>query len=579
MTKQEELLEVLLREKLISFNQLTEAKINAEKAKQDVEEYLEKQEIIDPESMARYKAEIYSLPYELITDKKMAEEVIELIPFEVADNYKIICYERSGDVIKVGMLDPGNFKAVEAADFLAKKENLKVQYFVISSLGYKHAVKNYKTLKKEVDIALEKKTKDELADEYESGGGMEFEEVIKSAPVAKIVSVIMRHAVEGRASDIHVEPLQKDTRVRYRIDGILNTSLVLPKNVHNSIVARIKVLANLKLDETRMPQDGRVREVVNDKEIDFRVSVIPLLYGEKVVMRILDVTKGAPTLEELGYIASGLKIIKENIKRTDGMFLVTGPTGSGKSTTIFSIMNMLNKEGVNIATLEDPVEYYVQGVNQAQIRPEVGFTFASGLRSILRQDPDIIMVGEIRDNETAELAVHSSLTGHFVLSTLHTNDALGAIPRLIDMKLEPFLLGSTLNTVIAQRLARRICEHCKKEQEFPPDIKNEVIRMLDNMPNDIIRQYLDDYDKNKIVYYKGEGCSKCGNTGYSGRVAVVEVLDINDRIKQIVINKNASLNMEEVRKSQKFVTIQEDGILKVLKGLTTYEEILRVTKD
>ena len=369
--------------------------------------------------------------------------------------------------------------------------------------------------------------------------------------------------------------MQKESRVRYRIDGILHTSLILPKTIHNSVVGRIKVLADLKLDETRMPQDGRIRVNINNREIDLRISVMPLLEEEKVVMRILDVTKGAPTLENLGFMGPGLKIILKNLKKNDGIFLVTGPTGSGKSTTLFSVLTSLNKEGINISTLEDPVEYYVKGVNQSQVKPEIGFTFASGLRSLLRQDPDVIMVGEIRDNETAELGIHAGLTGHFVLSTLHTNDALGAIPRLLDMKVEPFLLGSTLNVILAQRLARKICEHCKIEQKLPLDIVEEVKKELEITPAAVIKQMLPDFDIKKIKFYRGSGCARCGSTGYTGRVALAEALDVNDEIKEIIMDNKKNITLDDLVKNQNFITMKQDGIIKALLGLTTMEEILR----
>lgn len=392
---------------------------------------------------------------------------------------------------------------------------------------------------------------------------------------SKIVSVIIRHAVEGRASDIHIEPMSKESRVRYRIDGILHTSLILPKNVHSAIVGRIKVLADLKLDETRMPQDGRIRTTINNQEIDLRVSVLPLLDEEKIVMRILDVTRGAPTLEDLGFMGPGLKIIKQNLKKTDGLFLISGPTGSGKSTTLFSILTSLNEEGINISTLEDPVEYYVKGVNQSQVRTEIGFTFATGLRSLLRQDPDVIMVGEIRDNETAELGIHASLTGHFVLSTLHTNDALGAIPRLLDMKVEPFLLGSTLNVILAQRLARKICEHCKVEQKMPAEMIEVVTKEIAVTPAAVIEQMLPGYDLKNLKFYKGRGCNRCGSIGYLGRVALAEVLDVNDRIKKIIMDNEKNLTVADLIKDQNFITMRQDGLIKVLLGLTTMEEVLR----
>lgn len=574
MGKTQELIDLLIKNGLIDLVELDELK-KQPGFNENPEEILVKKGLVDAENLTELKAKIYKLNYKNLLDFKIPEQVLNVIPLEVAENYKIICLDIGQGKMKVGVVDPENFKAIEAIDFLAKEENLQPEIFLISNVGLENALKHYKTLSKEVLKAL--KTKEE-EDAQELAKRKikteEVEEITKTAPVSKIVSVIIRHAVEGRASDIHIEPMHLESRVRYRIDGILHTSLVLPKSIHSAIVGRIKVLADLKLDETRIPQDGRIRLSVNNKDIDLRVSVLPLMNDEKIVMRILDVTRGAPTLEDLGFMGPGLKIIKRNLDMTDGMFLVTGPTGSGKSTTIFSILTKLNQEGVNISTLEDPVEYFIKGVNQSQVRPEIGFTFASGLRSLLRQDPDVIMVGEIRDNETAELAIHAGLTGHFVLSTLHTNDAMGAIPRLLDMKAEPFLLGSTLNLVVAQRLARKVCEHCKEEQVLPPDVVEGIKNELTAIPKAAIEQMMPKFDPKKIKFYKGKGCSRCGLTGYMGRVALAEVLDINNTIREAIMDRK-NLSLEDLVKNQNFITMRQDGIIKVLLGLTTMEEILR----
>jgi len=536
-----------------------------------------KQRIVDSEELTKVKAQLFKLPYQLLLNQKVEDQALNVIPLEVAENYKIICLKKEGNKIRVGLTDPENFKAIEAVNFLAKELGLRVDYCLISSASFIYVVKQYKTLRKEVTTALESKAQEdaEALIRTKKQREIELEEITKTAPVAKIVSVIIRHAVEGRASDIHIEPLHQESRVRYRIDGILHTSLILPRSVHSAIVARIKVMAELKLDETRLPQDGRIRMTVNNKDIDLRVSILPLLDDEKVVMRILDVSQGAPTLEDLGFMGHELEVMKKNIAKTDGMFLITGPTGSGKSTTLFSILNKINQEGVNIVTLEDPVEYFIKGINQSQIKPEIGYTFASGLRSFLRQDPNIIMVGEIRDNETAELAIHASLTGHFVLSTLHTNDAMGAIPRLFDMKVEPFLLGSTLNIVVAQRLGRKICPHCKIEDKLPNDLLADIKQEISQIPADLLKKLLPKLDLKNLKFYRGKGCPRCGNIGYIGRVALAEVLDITDEIREIIKDENKILTIDNVKQSQLFTTIKQDGIIKVLLGLTTMEEVLR----
>ena len=397
---------------------------------------------------------------------------------------------------------------------------------------------------------------------------------ISVTPVSKIVSVILRHAIEGRASDIHIEPVGTQSKVRYRIDGILNTTIVLPIYVHSALVSRIKVMANMKIDETRIPQDGRIHMRIHNKDVDFRISTIPLLGYEKVVMRILETPEKAPTFADNGFRGLQLKLIEKNIKEPHGLFLVTGPTGSGKSTTLFSALSYLNKEDVNIVTLEDPIEYYVPGVNQSQVKPDIKFTFATGLRALLRQDPDIIMVGEIRDNETAELAIHAGLTGHFVLSTLHTNSALGAIPRLFDMHVEPFLLANTLNIVIAQRLVGKICEKCKEKDNLPEDILAKMKKILDSIPKQAIYK---DVDISNLTFYKGKGCSNCAQSGYKGRLAVSEVVGITQELKDLVAK---GFNREEVKKEldkQHFTSIEQDAALKSLLGLTSAEEVLRLS--
>lgn len=578
MMPTDKLLGAVKRNNLIKSDKLQQLVKEAEEENIKVAEMLKS--VVDPEEIAKIEADYYGLPYENLMEGKVPEEALNTISSEVAQNYKIICFGRNDKVIKVGITDPDNFKAMEAVDFLAKENDLGVEYYYISDESFKAAFRKYKSLSKELSTALEsRKEEKEKGEQQKEESAMNLEEVTKSAPVAKIVSVIIRHAIDGNASDIHVEPLKKESRVRYRIDGILYTSLVLPRNVHSAIVARIKVMANMKLDEARKPQDGRFVLAFNERDIDFRVSTLPLSGAEKVVMRVLDTRKGAPKIEDLGYQGVQLKIIKNNIQKTEGMMLVTGPTGSGKSTTIFSILDSINSEEVNIATLEDPVEYQLKGINQSQIKPEIGYTFASGLRSFLRQDPDIIMVGEIRDQETAELSVHAALTGHTVLSTLHTTSAVGTIARLADMKIEPFLIGSTLHTTIAQRLVRRICSHCKEEVELSDKYRKDIAKEMAGLDGDYIKNLIKDYSEQNIKAYKGKGCARCGNSGYKGRLAIVEVLDINKPLASKIKEGRKFLSEDEVRETQTFVSSRQDGMLKVLQGLTSYEEVLRVMKD
>jgi len=550
-------------------------------AGEDILVSLRKEGYQTSEQTAMAMARLFNLPYIDLRGVKVEEKKLKILPSDVANNYRLAIFDLVERALKVALVDPTDLKAQEAVDYIAREKELLPEYYLTTPESLNSLLKQYSELKTEVSEALDI-AKGKLAEKKEGGGqkeGLEevTEEMIQNAPIAKLVSVILKHAVDAKASDVHIEPFGKNSRVRYRIDGQLITSLVLPKYVHAALVSRVKVLANLKIDETRVPQDGRIRLNILGNDIDFRVSTLPLYENEKVVMRILDTSSGALTLEQLGFEGRNLRVIQENIEKPHGMFLVTGPTGSGKSTTLYSVLNILNQEDVNITTLEDPVEYYLSGINQSQIRPEVGLTFASGLRSILRQDPDIIMVGEIRDNETAELAIHASLTGHIVLSTLHTNDAFGSIPRLIDMKVEPFLLSSTLNVIAAQRLVRKICAECKEELKLPDNIKKEVDEELKKIPKNILPL---DLDLKNLKFYHGRGCNKCNKTGYKGRVAIAEVLEATDNLKNIIaLNK---LDGEEAKKeflAQGMINIKQDGVLKALKGATTVEEIMRATRE
>ncbi len=582
LDKQKKLLDFLSARKLLSPATVAEVVTDIEAGGRTVDEIVLERNLVNVEDFVKTKAEFYNFSYIDLADKEIPEEILNIVPVSVAEHYRMIAFDRDQNRLKVGLVEAENFKAIEAMDFLAQKHKLKVDYFLISTFSFNSTFNQYKDFSKEISSALATKAQEDSTKQdvsLKQDESIQFEGIVKDAPVAKIVSVIIRHAIEGGASDIHIEPLAKETRVRYRIDGILHNSLILPKDIHASIVARIKVLSNLKLDETRSPQDGRIRLVINNREIDFRVSSMPLLSEEKIVMRVLDSTKGIFSLDKLGFIGHNFESINTSMKRTGGIMLVTGPTGSGKTTTLYSLLSVLNRESTNIVTLEDPVEYFVKGINQSQIRPEIGFTFASGLRSILRQDPDIIMVGEIRDAETAELAIHSALTGHLVLSTLHTKDALGTIARLIDMNVEPFLLGSVLNMSLAQRLTRRICSYCKTELELDPTLDDQISAKIKAIPIDIIKQNIPDFDPEKITFYHGAGCSHCAKTGYRERICIAEVIDINHEMKNLILKKRGALTTEDVQSNQPFLTMEQDGFLKALQGLTTVEEVMRVIQD
>ncbi len=570
------LADVLVANKLATASQYQQWLIQSQASGTSVIEVIEETKAIREEDFVRAKAQAFNLPAVDLFGRVVAPDILNSIPQELATNYKIVAYQREDGTLDLAMVDPTNYKAMEAVEFLARKNRFKVRYHVISLSGFHYILRQYESLTSEVQEALKRTGTRGKVVEEELVKDEKVQEVIRAAPVSKIVAVILRHAVEGKASDVHIEPMHDATRVRYRVDGVLHTSLVLPKHIHSSLVARIKVLCNMKIDETRTPQDGRFRMTIEGHDIDYRVSTLPVVGDEKVVMRILDTTSSVLELDKLGYWGRPLDVMHRNIHKPHGMLLITGPTGSGKSTTMYAILKILNEEGVNIITLEDPVEYYIQGVNQSQINPEVGLTFARGLRSILRQDPDVIMVGEIRDDETAELAVHASLTGHIVLSTLHTNDAFGAVPRLMDMNIEPFLITSSLNVVIAQRLVRKICQHCREPLEIAKDIVGEVVEAMKGVDPSALPPNMS--MKPPFSFFKGKGCIRCENTGYKGRLAISEVFEITDDVKKLIVAGSDPEKMAAEFYKQGMLSMKQDGIVKALQGQTSIEEVWRVTK-
>lgn len=564
---------------LLTPEQVTEGWHQAETENRDISDVLMEKAWVKEEDLTKSKGDVYHIAYVDLAGRTPPRDVLNILSEDVAANYKMVAYEKVDNELKIGLVDPLNLKAVEAAEFIAKKNNLQISYQIISQTSFNNVFRLYKALGEEVSevmSAAEEKFKPNEVIEGFGAEGEELEKVLKSAPVSKIVSSIISHAAESKASDIHIEPTPQGTRVRYRVDGLLRTSLTLPSYLHSPIVSRLKVLANLKLDETRKPQDGRIRMILGQKRIDLRLSTMPLVETEKVVMRILDTSGVVLTLEQLGLRPKFVKLINAAIRRPFGLFLITGPTGAGKSTTLYSALNILNSETVNVVTLEDPAEYFIPGINQSQVNPEVGYTFATGLRAILRQDPDIMMVGEIRDSETGELAVHAALTGHIVFATLHTNDALGAIPRMMDLHVEPFLLSSVISGVMSQRLVRKICPDCKAPIVVPPDLQAIIkadFKLL--APED---QPKIDWNK-PMAFYQGKGCNKCRDTGYRGRTPIAEVLVATDPMKKII---NAGFKLDDVKKeirAQGMITMRQDGFLKALEGVTTVSEVLRVMQE
>lgn len=512
--------------------------------------------------------------------KQLEKRILEIIPEATARKHRLFCFEKNDTVLRVAMVDPSDFDAMNMLRFLAEKESLSIEISQTTEAIFGEVMRNYSGTDKALQNAILS-----LKKGAESGLDLEAEkkksiqgEIFQDAPIAKLVEVIVKHAIDGKASDIHIEPIEGNYRVRFRIDGILKSQLVFPLEVGRAVVSRIKILSNLKIDEKRKPQDGRIHFESGGQTVDLRVSSLPVMEGEKIVMRVLDRANNVSNFDVLGLLGRNRTVLLSKIREPFGIVLITGPTGSGKSTTLYAFLQILNQEERNIVTLEDPVEYFIDGVNQSQIRPEIGYTFSAGLRSILRQDPNIIMVGEIRDNETAELAIHAALTGHLVLSTLHTNDAIGSVPRLVDMGVEPFLLASSLQSVAAQRLVRKICEKCKTEMKITDPQRNRLAQMYQEIPLAEKKAYKLK-DNQEIKVFKGTGCDDCGRTGHKGRVGIYEVFEITDPVKAIITDHKA--NEHELRKeslSQGMISMKEDGILKVLLGLTTLAEVERATE-
>lgn len=514
---------------------------------------------------------------------KIDEEVLNIISKDVALQHKILVFERQKRKIKVAIVNPNNDIALNVLRFIAEEKRLEIELYLASQEIFDEMSKQYsggteKAIKEVMEILKDEDYEDTTETVHKKEGKVD-DESIHSAPVAKLLNVIIEHAIDGNASDIHIEPVGKDYRARFRVDGVLHSSLDIPKGVGRAVISRVKILSNLKIDERRKPQDGRFSFKQEGRHtVDFRVSTLPVFDSEKVVMRLLDTGNKIIDFENMGIMGKGNEILLKNIQEPYGIILMTGPTGSGKSTTLYACLDSLNKEERNIVTLEDPVEYSIPGINQSQINPEIGYTFASGLRSILRQDPNIIMVGEIRDSETAELTIHAALTGHLVLSTLHTNSSLGAIPRLIDMGIENFLLASSLKVVAAQRLIRRICTECKQQAEDSEAMIRYVKEQIKDLPKEEIEKYGIDLSK-EIHLYEGKGCKACENTGFKGRIAIFEAFEIDTGIKEIISEKESSeLDIQAYAEKHGMIKIKQDGLLKVILGLTTLSEVERVTE-
>ena len=552
----------------------------AQEEKKKMADLLLEKKLLTDMQLRKLYAYIMGVPFVDLTKETIPADILQIVPEPIAKKYKIIAFEKDGQNLKIAMLNPEDIQTI---DFIRKKTGLKMVTCLTSEESIDGALKQYeKSLKAEFGDIISKNA-DEAAI---AGTEDDLEKIAQGLPIIKIVDTLIKHAILQSASDIHIEPDEKEVRVRYRIDGILHDAMILPKQVAQGIIARIKVLSNLKLDEHRVPQDGRFKIEKDGKKMSFRVSILPIFDGEKIVMRLLDESAKGLTLEKMGLVGHALEVIHRQMKKPNGMILVTGPTGSGKTTTLYTAMDILNTPDVNISTVEDPVEYRMPRINQTQIYPKVGLTFAAGLRSLLRQDPDIIMVGEIRDKETMEMAVQAAMTGHLVLSTLHTNSAAGTLPRLIDMGAEPFLIASTLNVVIAQRLVRKLCPDCRKEYKMDDkeiksfeDIYN-LDKILENIKKSgILKSKVEAKDKwQDIKFYRPVGCEQCSG-GYKGRLGIYEVLEIDDEMEKLISEKASTEEIEKASKEKGMLTMVEDGFIKVIQGITSVEEVLRVTKE
>lgn len=548
--------------------------------KRNIEDIVYERRILPEETIADLKSQILGIPYKKIKPEEIADDVLKLVPEETVRNYKIIPISRSGDTLVVGMVSPDDQKSVEAVKFIAKQARINLGVYLTIPSVWEAVLRRYSPYKDEVAAAVKSLNLENRKAGAQRVVQLEGENTAlasEDAPIIRIVASTLKEAVWQKASDIHIEPQRERLRIRFRVDGDLREVSSMPIELHQSIVSRVKVLSSLKIDEARVPQDGRFRAVVFGRDIDFRVSTFPTPVGEKTAIRVLDPLVGLRGLEELGLLRNNMEILKQAAEKPYGMILITGPTGSGKTTTLYAIMQGLNQEDVNVISLEDPVEYFIDGLNQSQIRSEIGYDFASGLRQILRQDPDVIMVGEIRDNETAALAVHAALTGHIVLSTLHTNSATGVIPRLVDMKVEPFLLPSSLNLMMAQRLISKICQQCKKMEKPSPEIEAIIKKELENVPKKIIEDCKLSIENLNI--YRSSGCQMCKNKGIGGRIALYEILEMTDALKQIITKGIDESKIIEESKKQSMLTLRQDGILKALQGIVSIEEVLKETME
>ncbi len=570
------LLKILVDDQQVTTEQAQEINNVYLATNKPIEQIIKDGEFVSEINLTKAKAKLNNIPFIAVAETGVSPEAMNLIDESVAKRYQVLpfSFDKEQNLIKVAMADPLNLTAI---NFIEQKTGASLELYYSSPTEVKRMIteRYAQDLSGDVSAAIEENTEvgTRKADALEAHQGG----FIRAAPINKIVDTILEYALQSRASDIHIEPLLEKTRVRYRVDGILLEKLVLPRSVHDAVVSRVKIMSDLKIDEKRVPQDGRFDYQSNNQDVDLRISTMPSIHGEKVVMRLLKKNSAVPELEDLGLTGLALQNVKKAIKIPHGIFLVTGPTGSGKTTSLYSILNIINTPKVNIMTLEDPVEYQMKGITQVQVHAQAGLTFATGLRSFLRQDPDVIMVGEIRDKETAELAVQASLTGHLVFSTLHTNSAAGALPRLIDMGIEPFLLSSSMILAMGQRVVRVINPDYKEEYEPDKAVIDDIKEVLGTHFDDWCKQ--NKKDPNKITLHRPKEDRPQTESEYKGRVGIFEVMEMSESIKSLVNKSATSDQIEEEAMTQGLIRMKQDGYLKALDGITTIEEVLRVAEE
>ena len=576
---QDKLIELLVNEGLIEKSVIDDALKRASESGKPLFSLLSEEGLLDNELLVHGVAQVSGVPYVNLSNSVISQDILSLLPSDVAERFMAVPLAEVQNRLAVAMIDANN---VQAVDYLSNRIQRPIKVFMASEESVRHVLDQYKTDLSSVNVAAQASQEESLS---EVGN---IKTIVQDSPISRALSTILEYAVKSHASDVHIEPLEKALKIRCRVDGVLREIMQLPKSIEPALVSRIKILSNLKIDEHRIPQDGQFAVNVAGKEVDLRIAISPVVWGEQVVIRLLDKSGSSFNLEDMGYAGRALRTIRKGIKRPNGMILTSGPTGSGKSTSLYALIKEIKDDAVNIVTLEDPVEYKMDGVNQIQVNAEVGLTFASGLRSILRQDPDIVMVGEIRDNETANLAIQAALTGHLVFSTLHTNSAAGVLPRLLDMGIEPFLIASTVNTIIGQRLVRRVARRRDIYQSSPLETQaiREAVGGLLPQTREQVAQYAQDlgYESLPLATQASFALAKGKDTpqtprGYAGRAGLYEVMDITEEIQNLIVKRATSAEIQRTAIQQGMITMRQDGYLKALNGITTIEEVNRVAAD